>query len=227
MKHRVDFNPAILLKEIGFDTPTTAYYYQLRIMGEGKYTEGVASDNYNDNDHHLYEDNGIIGLYSAPTYKEVLNWLELYRNVKVSVEKLHDRYFINNLIIDNKFELTNDKLYDSFEMALEAGINRAIDYAERPIKIRTIDDEEHINHFGNREVLDKLKKIYDIDDFDEQGVFDESRICSDVFKEIKSEWLNREYLLDDDREMELLLDESVSSFICGYVIGRLKAAKKE
>lgn len=120
----VSFNTAKLLKEAGFDVPCNSYYE----LEDG---EAVRKDCIRPYDHNGFGDT----ICSRPTLALAARWLrdEHKLHVSVSIAGLFDGlrdliYWAFSVMNVNTalFEYIDGNRYDSYEEALEAGLQKAI-----------------------------------------------------------------------------------------------------
>lgn len=128
MKHEdfVTFEQAKALKELGFDGECRAYYYDTKEI-----SGNLNPYNYNSRD---------IGVISSPTLSEVQKWLREVKEIEVGVFAEFDgelrtgqwvwlmRKFNTHLFGTDYPEGTS---YDTYEQALSAGIDKAIELIKK------------------------------------------------------------------------------------------------
>lgn len=117
----VSFDTAKMLKEAGFDVPCRSYYE----LEDG---EIVRKDSIGSSDYNAYEDT----VCSRPTQALAERWLREVYNYAVCVwySAEHEKWFyahgnLDNMMFDEEYSIS-DFIYDSYEQALEAGLQKAI-----------------------------------------------------------------------------------------------------
>ena len=118
----VTFETAQLLKEAGFDTIVRTTYRKNEDGGWFFNNEITEQAEYN-----IY--NNVI---NAPTQSLAARWLREVHNYAVCVwfSKDHEKWFyahgdMNNIVFDTDYHISEYK-YDSYEEALEAGLQEAL-----------------------------------------------------------------------------------------------------
>ena len=112
----VGFNTARMLKEAGFDAPCLCCY-----TSDGEKEETRVPLNHN------------FGLdYSRPTQALAARWLREVHHYAVCVwySAEHEKWFyahgnLDNMMFDEEYSIS-DFIYDSYEQALEAGLQEVI-----------------------------------------------------------------------------------------------------
>ena len=125
----VSFNTAKMLKEAGFDAPCRGVY----VTDRTGYYEFREYDNKQTKDDLCWNtDDGFQYEYLAPTQALAARWLREVHNYAVCVwfSKDHEKWFyvhgdMNNIVFDTDYHISEYK-YDSYEEALEAGLQEAI-----------------------------------------------------------------------------------------------------
>ena len=115
----VSFYTAKLLKEAGFNVTIRSHYTQ-----SGSKWETVVPASVEDR-------NGIVW-FPRPTQALAARWLREVHNYAVCVwfSKDHEKWFyahgdMNNIVFDTDYHISEYK-YDSYEEALEAGLQEAL-----------------------------------------------------------------------------------------------------
>ena len=113
----VSFDTAKMLKEVGFDVPCTSQYTE----GEGIWNVGYPY-NFNQDE---------FG-YSRPTQALAARWLREVHHYAICVwySAEHKKWFyaygnLDNMMFDEEYSIS-DFIYDSYEQALEAGLQEVI-----------------------------------------------------------------------------------------------------
>ena len=113
----VSFDTARLLKEAGFDVPCTSQYTEGECIWDTDYLNNFNQDEFS---------------YSRPTLALVARWLREVHHYAVCVWYSADyrKWFyahgnMNNMAFDVEYNIS-DFIYDSYEEALEAGLQEAI-----------------------------------------------------------------------------------------------------
>ena len=113
----VSFDTAKMLKEAGFDVPCTSQY-----TDNGFGWDNLSRVNYN----------SCESLFSRPTQALAARWLREVHHYAVCVwfSKDHEKWFyahgnIDSIVFDTDY-IISEYIFDSYEQALEAGLQEAI-----------------------------------------------------------------------------------------------------
>ena len=113
----VSFETAKMLKEAGFDVPCTSQY-----TDNGFGWDNLSRVNYN----------SCESLFSRPTQALAARWLREVHHYAVCVwySAEHEKWFhahgdLDNMMFDEEYSIS-DFIYDSYEQALEAGLQFAL-----------------------------------------------------------------------------------------------------
>lgn len=125
----VRFGTAKLLKEAGFDVPCRGVYvtdrtgyYEFREYDNKQTADDLCRDT----------EDGFQYEYLAPTQALAAKWLREVHHYAVCVwySAEHEKWFyahgnLDNMMFDEEYSIS-DFIYDSYEQALEAGLQEAI-----------------------------------------------------------------------------------------------------
>lgn len=125
----VSFDTAKMLKEAGFDVPCRGVY----VTDRTGYYEFREYDNKQTTDDLCWDtDDGFQYEYLAPTQALAARWLREIHHYAVCVwfSKDHEKWFyahgnMDNIMFDTDYCIS-EYIYDSYEEALEAGLQEAI-----------------------------------------------------------------------------------------------------
>ena len=113
----VSFDTAKMLKKAGFDVPCTSQY-----TDNGFRWDNLSRVNYN----------SCESLFSRPTQALAARWLREVHHYAVCVwySAEHEKWFhahgdLDNMMFDEEYSIS-DFIYDSYEQALEAGLQFAL-----------------------------------------------------------------------------------------------------
>ena len=113
----VSFDTAKMLKKAGFDVPCTSQY-----TDNGFGWDNLSRVNYN----------SCESLFSRPTQALAARWLREVHHYAVCVwySAEHEKWFhahgdLDNMMFDEEYSIS-DFIYDSYEQALEAGLQFAL-----------------------------------------------------------------------------------------------------
>ena len=125
----VSFDTARMLKEGGFDVPCSGVYVTDRT---GYYEFREYDNKQTADDLCLNTEDGFQYEYLAPTQALAARWLREVYNYAVCVwySAEHEKWFyahgnLDNMMFDEEYSIS-DFIYDSYEQALEAGLQKAI-----------------------------------------------------------------------------------------------------
>ena len=115
----VSFDTARMLKEAGFDVPTSTHY-----SNSGEVWQSSAPEDYNDNK--------SCKACSRPTQALAARWLRGVHHYAVCVwySAEHEKWFyahgnLDNMMFDEEYSIS-EFIYDSYEEALEAGLKHGL-----------------------------------------------------------------------------------------------------
>ena len=115
----VSFDTAKMLKEAGFDVPTSTHY-----SNSGEVWQSSAPEDYNDDK--------SCKACSRPTQALAARWLREAYHYAVCVwfSKDHEKWFyahgnMDNIVFDTDYCIS-EYIYDSYEEGLEAGLQEAV-----------------------------------------------------------------------------------------------------
>ena len=125
----VSFETAKLLKEAGFDVPCRGVY----VTDRTGYYEFREYDNKQTKDDLCWNtEDGFQYEYLAPTQALAARWLREVHHYAVCVwySAEHEKWFyahgnLDNMMFDEEYSIS-EFIYDSYEQALEAGLQEAI-----------------------------------------------------------------------------------------------------
>ena len=113
----VSFDTAKLLKVAGFDVPCTSQYTEGKCIWNVSYPYNFNQDEFG---------------YSRPTQALAARWLRDVHHYAVCIwySAEHEKWFyahgnLDNMMFDEEYSIS-DFIYDSYEQALEAGLQEAI-----------------------------------------------------------------------------------------------------
>ena len=113
----VSFDTAKLLKVAGFDVPCTSQYTEGKCIWNVGYPYNFNQDEFG---------------YSRPTQALAARWLRDVHHYAVCIwySAEHEKWFyahgnLDNMMFDEEYSIS-DFIYDSYEQALEAGLQEAI-----------------------------------------------------------------------------------------------------
>ena len=113
----VSFDTARMLKEAGFDVPCTSQYTEGECILDTDYPDNFNQDEFG---------------YSRPTLALAARWLREVHHYAVCVwySAEREKWFyahgnLDDMMFDEEYSIS-DFIYDSYEQALEAGLQEAI-----------------------------------------------------------------------------------------------------
>lgn len=133
-KHYVSFEMAKILKEKGYNEPAYCHYdidgnLMPHLLWNGEFSVEIKHLCHN------YMDN-VQYAYLAPELHEVQQWLRKEHDMNISVLRVVDgfivfpkdvnKYFWHRQIPNESVMIDVGVYYDTYELALEAGINEAL-----------------------------------------------------------------------------------------------------
>ena len=115
MEDFVTYEQAVKLKELGFDWECNHLYSHR------------SSIDFNDSCYyHDFNTTDSSNDYSAPTLAQAQKWLREVKETEVIVHKINDSIY-NYTIYGQLVNLTTKTIFDTYEQALSAGIDKALE----------------------------------------------------------------------------------------------------